>query len=175
MPMMWRLTTLALAAALYLAPFLAGLGRWRRDPESAASPQLIFSINLLLGWTVIGWLVAWWLAFRRTPLPTLPQGGWVGPLPDRPIWPGDEPDPGTSSSYEPGPNQPAATSWYDPGQPKAICPTCNGTGRMRCPSCFGKGTWWVPPTTSTGTGHQERDTYCQGSGTVQCTGPGPHS
>lgn len=43
---------------LYFAPTLAAVARHR-----GAAP-LTFYLNLLLGWTIIGWLVAWVLAFR---------------------------------------------------------------------------------------------------------------
>jgi len=168
--MIWRIAGLA----FYLAPFLVGLGRWRRDPESAASPQFIFFVNLLLGWTGIGWLVAWWLAFRRTTLPTLPRGGWVGPLPDRPIWDGD-PDTVTPPPSSPGRdwNQPNTFGGFEPSLPRPVCPTCQGTGQMPCPGCP-NGMVWVGPTTATGSGHWDRHSFCNGSGKVQCNGPGPH-
>jgi hypothetical protein len=66
---------LMVATALYFAPTLLALAR-RRE----AAP-LTFSFNLLLGWTGVGWVVAWVLAFadRRlnihvnSPTPIYPQ------------------------------------------------------------------------------------------------------
>ena len=162
---------------LYLAPFLVGLGRWRRDRHSAASPRFLLSINVLLGWTGIGWLVAWWLAFRRTaPATDIPiQGGWVGPMPTKPIWgPGSEDD----APASPGPNwnRPPPLGWGDQGPLRQTCPTCQGSRQMVCPSspCRGRGSWWEPPSGATGTATLVRCSYCNGNGKVQCTGPGPH-
>jgi hypothetical protein len=45
------------AAVLYFAPTLLAVIRHR-----GAAP-LTFSFNLLLGWTGVGWLLAWMLAF----------------------------------------------------------------------------------------------------------------
>ena len=170
---MWRLTIIALLLALYFAPFLAGLGRRRRFPDSAWSLQFVFFINLLLGWTAIGWLLAWWLAFRQKPLPVLPQGGWVGPRPDRPIW-DDDPAAVSAPDLQPDWNRPNAFGGADAGFSKTICPTCHGTGRMQCRMCWGRGTWWVQPTTANDTAKLEGCENCQRSGKVQCDGPGPH-
>src|SRR5450631_1142887 len=49
----WGLMT---AAAAYFAPTLLAVARHR-----GAAP-LTFSVNLLLGWTGVGWLVAWFVA-----------------------------------------------------------------------------------------------------------------
>ena len=164
-----------IAAALYLAPFLAGLGRWRRDRHSAASPQFLLSINVLLGWTGIGWLVAWWLAFRRTgpPTHTLAQGGWVGQMPTKPIW-GEGSEGPVPETTEPTWNQPTPKAWGEQGTPRLTCPTCHGSGQMSCPKCRGNRGEWVLPTGATGTSTWVGCKPCNQSGTVQCTGPGPH-
>lgn len=49
----------AVIALIYLLPTLVA---WRRK-----SPNLftIFLVNLLAGWTVIGWLLPLWWAFKR--------------------------------------------------------------------------------------------------------------
>jgi Superinfection immunity protein len=51
--LVWGLTA---AAAAYFAPTLLALARHR-----GAAP-LTFSFNLLLGWTGVGWVLAWFLA-----------------------------------------------------------------------------------------------------------------
>ena len=174
MAMISRVMSLALVTPLYLAPFLVSMGRWRRDPNSVASSlQFIFFINLVLGWTGVGWLLAWWLALRRRSRPEPLQTGWVGPPLDKPIWSG-EAETRTPESSEPAWVPPPKTGWVDPSPFRYTCPTCQGSGRMECRSCRGRGTWWVPPTTATGSGRWEGCTACQRSGQVQCTGPGPH-
>src|SRR5450631_1837794 len=44
------------AAAMYFAPTLLAVARRR------GAAQLTFSFNLLLGWTGVGWVLAWFLA-----------------------------------------------------------------------------------------------------------------
>jgi len=48
---LWCFIPLALAVA-YGFPSLVAFARWRDDAPS------IFVVNLLLGWTIIGWIVA---------------------------------------------------------------------------------------------------------------------
>jgi len=166
---------LLIGVPLYLAPFLVGLGRWRRDRHSAASPQFLLSINVLLGWTGIGWLVAWWLAFRRTgPVTQLPvHGPWVGQTPSKPIWGPGSPS-GATADPEPTWNRPNAIPWREPEQVKPPCPDCHGTGLMKCKPCDGRGTWWQPATTASGSATLVGCIPCNRSGKVQCTGRGPH-
>jgi hypothetical protein len=64
-----------ISLALYLLPCLIGYAR--RAPDLA----VIAVINILLGWTFIGWVVALALAFRSAPPgpppPTAGGAGWA--------------------------------------------------------------------------------------------------
>jgi hypothetical protein len=66
------------AAAVYFAPTLLAVARHR-----GAAP-LTFSINLLLGWTGVGWLLAWFVAMTDRRLyihltPTVAMPAFVPP------------------------------------------------------------------------------------------------
>lgn len=54
----WGHVTLLLIAAFYLLPLACAI--WRGHPQGYA----IITLNVLLGWTVIGWLAALVWAFR---------------------------------------------------------------------------------------------------------------
>jgi Superinfection immunity protein len=66
---------------LYLSPLVVG---WvRRAPDIGA----VAVINILLGWTLVGWVVALAMAFRSKPPGPPPQlpppstgASWVGPF-----------------------------------------------------------------------------------------------
>jgi Superinfection immunity protein len=86
------LTTLvltAIAAALYLLPVLVGWGRRVPDIGSVAV------INILLGWTLVGWAVALALALRsvKTDGPAAQSPPGIPPWPSTPpggLPPGDQ-------------------------------------------------------------------------------------
>lgn len=52
---------LILAAAVYFLPWLVAWSK--RHPNTGA----IFALNLLLGWTLLGWIIALVWAFARSP------------------------------------------------------------------------------------------------------------
>ena len=75
----------SLSLALYLLPCLIGCAR--RAPDMGA----VAVINILLGWTLIGWVVALAMAFRSVPPgpppPFMAGAGWAqhfGPPAPRP-------------------------------------------------------------------------------------------
>lgn len=80
----------AIAVALYLLPVLVGLARRVSDIGSVAV------INILLGWTLVGWVAALALALRSVNTdgpatqnpPRIPP--WPAPPPGR-LPPGDQP------------------------------------------------------------------------------------
>jgi hypothetical protein len=90
------------SAALYLLPVLIGVARRVTDIGALAT------INILLGWTLIGWVLALAMALRSAPpaasavqvvqnfppayLPAQLSGaGWVGPSGPHPLRPGVPP------------------------------------------------------------------------------------
>jgi hypothetical protein len=74
----------SVSLALYLLPCLIGCAR--RAPDMGA----VAVINILLGWTMIGWVVALAMAFRSappSPPPSTAGAGWsqrFGPPASRP-------------------------------------------------------------------------------------------
>ena len=76
---------------VYLAPLVIG---WtRRVPDLGA----VAVINILLGWTLIGWVAALALALR-TASPSAPRDGYVVPPPSGGWWAG----PGGPTAPRPG-------------------------------------------------------------------------
>lgn len=78
----------AVSAALYLLPLLVGWGR--RVPDLGA----VAVVNILLGWTLVGWVVALAMALRSAatagtvvqvvqnpppPPQAMQEAGWTGP------------------------------------------------------------------------------------------------
>ena len=107
----------AMSAAMYLLPVLIGWARHVPDLGAVAV------INLLLGWTLAGWVVALALALRSVqpggpviqlvqtfphslpPAAELPPAGWAGP-------PG--PPPSRPDSPPPLVLPPHPAGWWDP-------------------------------------------------------------
>jgi len=58
----WHLIVLIVAFGLYFVPTWVALARHRK-----ANPSLAVVLNVLLGWSVIGWIVALVVAFRKPP------------------------------------------------------------------------------------------------------------
>jgi len=93
----WDLVVLA--AALYLLPVLIG---WRcRVPDLGS----VAVINVLLGWTLIGWAAALALALRSAPPPAAAVQV-VQNFPAPPPWPGQTPGPGWAGPPGPPPSRP---------------------------------------------------------------------
>lgn len=63
---LWTYMVVALIAAAYLAPSIVALDR---KPPNKWS---IVVINVLLGWTLVGWAVALAMAVRDRPAPATP-------------------------------------------------------------------------------------------------------
>ncbi len=56
--------TFAIATTIYLLPWIVA---WRRGNHNSAA---IFVLNLLLGWTFLGWLIALvWAMVKPAPVP----------------------------------------------------------------------------------------------------------
>ena len=61
MNVFWGLLIWALLIGLYFLPWFIG---WRRHVRNVGS---VFVINLLAGWTLVGWVVAMAMAVRTIP------------------------------------------------------------------------------------------------------------
>jgi hypothetical protein len=94
------LSDMALAcAALYLLPVLIGCARHVPDIGSVAA------INVLLGWTLVGWAAALAMALRSTH-PAPPAVQVVQHLPQPQPWPGQQTPPGWAGPPGPPPPRP---------------------------------------------------------------------
>ena len=128
------LTEIFFSPPVYMAPTIVAFFYKKR-----ASPLLyIFFVNLLLGWTIIGWMVAWVLIVRserslRSPHGASPQG---------------QPALANLGAFQDTP-----------------CSSCSGSGRTQCLTCFGTrgsmqrtemGEMWV------------NCNFCMGDGAVSC-------
>lgn len=143
--------------ALYFAPSLAGLLLQRQGAvKPGRSLVPIVLVNLLLGWTVIGWFVAWFLVVRATwDAGSAPAARWTPPTPG----------PGR---YAPPSGLREVERW---------CYGCGGTGQTTCSGCSGRGTVqpgfstvnapaWTPCPDCGGRGrigHRE----CEGTGRIK--------
>jgi hypothetical protein len=76
------------SAAAYVAPLLVAI--IRRVPDVGA----VAVVNLLLGWTFVGWVLALAMALRSADpgrptvqiVQNMPPGGWPEPVDPRPPW-----------------------------------------------------------------------------------------
>lgn len=77
------LVVVAAMLALYFLPTIVGAAR------KVVNIGSVFAVNLLLGWSLIGWVVALAMALRTNPPYAYP--GWTPPRPPPSGW---YPDPG---------------------------------------------------------------------------------
>ena len=148
---------------LYFAPTLVAWYRTRRGKAVVGSVGQIFFFNLILGWTVVGWILYMAAAFGANPV------AWFVLRFFKPASAAAMPFHQTGGSSGGG-HTPAAVS----------CSQCGGSGSMTCSSCGGRGSWYEAPTSASGVAQlhtcpacassgRSRCAYCGGSGRV----PGP--
>jgi Superinfection immunity protein len=92
-----------MSGALYLLPVL--IGRIRRVPDLGS----VAVINVLLGWTLIGWAAALALALR-SPRPRAAAVHVVQNVSAPPSWPGQPPGPGWAGPPGAPPARPGVPS-----------------------------------------------------------------
>ena len=134
---------------IYFAPTLIAWYRNRRGKPVFGSIGQIFVLNLLLGWTVVGWILTLANAFGLNPVAWIvlrlfkaaPSGPTKG-LPRE-----------TASSFT----------------NTVPCSSCGGSGSMTCSSCGGRGSWYDAPTGATGVAQLHTCSACVSSGRIRCT------
>lgn len=136
----WLILVFLFSVLIYFAPTILA---WRL--KRSATPLLgVFIVNVLIGWTVVGWCMCWFLIFWN-PLGRISSGGgsWTAgrPLPIRNV------------------SQPTE---------RRSCGACYGSKTQPCPSCGGQRGKWVYPTTEAGSSRWEGCSYCMQSGTIAC-------
>ena len=128
----------------YLSPTLIAWYRARQGKSIVLPLKNLFLFNLLLGWTVVGWLLALANALGFKPVASLARRLAKG-LPAGGV-------PGT------GPGSAGSDSSNTLGR---TCPSCNGQGRVACTACNGSGQRYEGAGLVT-------CSICQGQRTVQC-------
>ena len=125
---------------LYFSPTIAAVWRKRTDPELAGKPLgNVVVINTFLGWTMIGWLVAWYMVITKR------FGGRV------------------EMSLH---SQSAGAAWNTSQQADLPCPHCGGSGRLTCASCGGAGSEYAQP--SVGSAQPAGCSTCSRTGRITC-------
>lgn len=96
------LVVLAVAGTLlYFLPTIVGAAR------GATRMAAVFLVNLLFGWSLVGWLVALVMALRPVPPvvhPGPPPGAW---------WGGTAAPPGPPAGWYPDPGGSGGLRWWD--------------------------------------------------------------
>ena len=137
---------------LDFAPIIVGLLR-----RSGNLPML-FLLNVLLGWTVVGWLFSWTFVFPtlnalfvRTVLLLAGKRAGQG-VPGQPVM--------------------ASPGGMDAPRAAAPCATCGGGGTQTCSSCSGRGSWYEQPQTATDVAQLRHCGACTSSGRLRCVSCG---
>jgi hypothetical protein len=105
-----------LAVALYMLPTIIGAMR------KVVNVGSVFAINLLLGWTLIGWAVALAMALRTNPPHAYPQMWTAPPAPGSAMGygtPSYPQGPQSLSPTVPSPLGPPAGWYADPADPSS--------------------------------------------------------
>ncbi len=139
--------------ACYFVPTFIAWFRVRQGKAVVTSMGQLFTFNLLLGWTVVGWFLALANALGRNPV------AWTALRLVKVLPAGQA---GNGPRGNAGPYQGAATD-----SPR--CNQCGGSGQMTCPSCLGQRGHWEMPQTAEGSSRWVQCGYCIGRGTAQCT------
>jgi hypothetical protein len=141
---------LVISLVIYFVPTLVG---WfcARVLGAALPLRRLFVLNLVVGWTGIGWFVCFgYLVIKMT----RGAGGRSG----RSVAAGNYSAPTASQ----------LPSW-EPSQERRRCGACGGDGRTRCSMCAGQGGRWTQPMTATDTSRWEPCGSCVSSGSVTCS------
>ncbi len=146
---------IALVLFLYLLPailvIITNLFDDRDRYWKMRSIKAAIYINVLLGWTVIGWF--WALRFV-----------WFRPKGQNPLTPAGAAGPEASSP-------PQSNTWpinESTDANRRPCSTCSGSKKVKCGFCFGHGGRWQQPQTESGTGQWVPCTYCGQTGYIEC-------
>lgn len=134
---------------IYFMPALAG---WLAAKVTGAELPLrrLFLLNLLAGWTGLGWIGCWVYLIVKI----LPRGRATA---------------GGSSAAGGTGYTPSAATYELPTQQRRTCGSCGGSGHTTCFMCSGQGGRWTQPVTATDTSRWEACGSCTSSGKVSCT------
>lgn len=126
----------------WLIYFIPSLIAWLYKDRK--SPLLhIVLVNVLTGWTYIGWIVALAMIF----------------IDERSL---------ASSTRQSSTPQAEPFGQPNASQGPSSCGSCNGSGQQNCSSCFGNRGQWHHPQTESGSSVWEQCSSCIGSGSMQC-------
>jgi hypothetical protein len=124
---------LLLFLTLYFAPSIAAFLRTGKAPTVPAGYKVfawVFILNFFLGWTIIGWFAAWWMAHSEV---FAAKMAGMSPVP------GGPPDEWIVDHTEPPPGRPPEQRRERP------CASCDGTGSQTCTMCSGRATGMSRP------------------------------
>jgi hypothetical protein len=135
---------------MYFLPSIVAWLRLRMGKQLPLSLGQIALFNLLLAWTVVGWILLMLNAFGYNPVPWvvpkiakfLPASGLAGPV-----------------------AVPQGESFSSQGQ---LCGQCGGSGSMTCSQCQGRGSWYTQPTTAYEVAQLQTCGSCMSSGRIRC-------
>ncbi len=129
----------------YLSPTLIAWYRAQQGKSIVLPLGKLFFFNLVLGWTVVGWVLALANAFGFNPIAPVARAMAKGMAP------------GGVAAMNPGPMTSESGNLLG-----RTCPTCGGQGRMTCTGCNGSGQRYEGAGLTT-------CSLCLGQRTVQCT------
>jgi hypothetical protein len=141
----WLIQTivnLSVPVLYFLPTYIA----WKKKDEPTMDWKLVAKVDIFLGWTVVMWFVAMWMALLGVPS----RGG-------------GEPQRGGGGGPPPPPAPPGS-----PMTTQRACTSCGGTGHATCPACGGQRGQWQTPSTAQGSPQWAACGACIGSGRVQC-------
>jgi len=141
---------LLLFFGLYFLPTILAYRNQRSSgPAGWSMVMIAFLINLLMGWSIIGWF--WALKFARMRPEDAVAGGSGGTAPPR----------------APAGQLPAGVP-AGGAQPR-VCSACGGARTQTCTLCGAQGGRWRAPQSANDVAQWERCGFCTGSGRVPCT------
>jgi hypothetical protein len=136
--------------AMYFLPSIVACIRLRMGKTVPLSLGLFVLLNLMVAWTVVGWIMLMLNAFGYNPVP------WV-------VFKLAKVLPASGAAPMNAPQASGAPSWQ--GQ---ICGQCGGSGSVTCSHCQGRGSWYTQPTTAHEVAQLQSCSYCMSSGRIRC-------
>jgi len=144
---------LSFAVCYFIPTIVAWYRKRRRNPILGTLGQ-IFVVNLLTGFTVLGWFLALANAFNRNPV------AWIAVRLANPL---------VKYGRTGGPPPSASGGGARAGSASSMsCSACGGSGSVMCSSCGGRGSWYNPPTTANGVAQLQTCPACTSSGRIRC-------
>lgn len=138
---------------MYFLPTVVAWLRLRSGKTIPLSLGQMFLFNLMIAWTVVGWILLMINAFGYNPVP------WIALRAAKVLS-------ASGLAGQAGPmTAPQAGSFSSQGQ---ICSQCGGSGSMSCSQCQGRGSWYTQPMSANEVSQLQSCSYCMSSGRIRC-------